>query len=299
MEKKNNPIRKSPRRRTQEQECRRKAAGERKTEKQKKTRKGKKDDKRRQINVSIPAVAGILAAVCIIVAIPYIKDSSSPETGAEVPHGAYCYGIDISKYQHKIRWDSLMVLTDGRGRTIYSKTKAKDIRPVSFVFIKATEGSSMRDKKFRTHWEDAAGHGIRRGAYHFFRSSKDPVKQAENFISTVGELSPADLPPVLDIETIHAGCPAKLLNENALIWLETVKNHYGRKPIVYSSASFINDILCDEITGEYPVWVAHYGTSSPGCGKWHIWQFTDRSLVYGAEGYVDLNVCTHAVLKSL
>ncbi len=86
-------------------------------------------------------MAGILAAIGILLIIPYIKDGASPQTGDPLPQGPYCYGIDVSRYQHKIKWDSLMVLTDRSGRTIYSKTSAKDIRPVSFVFIKATEGS--------------------------------------------------------------------------------------------------------------------------------------------------------------
>ncbi len=262
-------------------------------------KKGKKDDREHQVNISIWVMAGILAAIGILLIIPYIKDGASPQTGDPLPQGPYCYGIDVSRYQHKIKWDSLMVLTDRSGRTIYSKTSAKDIRPVSFVFIKATEGSSMKDKRFHRHWQDAGKSGARRGAYHFFRSSKDPVHQAENFIRTVGEISPEDLPPVLDIETIHSGCTAEMLNDNALTWLRIVGEHYGRKPVVYSSASFISDILCDEITTEYPIWVAHYTGKSPRCKNWHIWQFTDKAVVYGIDGYVDMNVCTRAVLKSL
>lgn len=149
---------------------------------QKETKKARRMTGSIQVNISIWVMAGILAAIGTLLIIPYIKDGASPQTGDPLPQGPYCYGIDVSRYQHKIKWDSLMVLTDRSGRTIYSKTSAKDIRPVSFVFIKATEGSSMKDKRFHRHWQDAGKSGARRGAYHFFRSSKDPVHQAENFI---------------------------------------------------------------------------------------------------------------------
>ena len=141
--------------------------------------------------------------------------------------------------------------------------------------------------------------GIRKGAYHFFRSSKDPVQQAKLFIRTVGNIGQDDLPPVLDIETIHKGCSRETLNSRALTWLKEVEKHYGRKPVVYSSAYFIRDILSKEIKEHYPIWVAHYEKDTPMHEGWHIWQFSDKAVVYGIEGYVDLNISTPAQLEKL
>lgn len=261
-------------------------------------RKGRK--KTRQIHLSIWAVTAVILATGLFIAWPYLRNRpSSEEKGACVPKGTYVYGIDISHFQPDVEWDSLMVLTDGARRTMKSMTHAKDIRPVSYVFIKATEGNTMKDKCFRKHWKEAGESGLRRGAYHFFRSSKDPVQQAKNFIKTVGTIRYKDLPPVLDIETIHAGCSHKTLNEKALKWLKTVEEYYGRKPIIYSSAAFIDDILCDEIKNNYPVWVAHYGADKPRCDRWHIWQFTDKAVVHGIDGFVDLNVCPSGIIEKL
>ncbi len=261
--------------------------------------KGRGQRKKKKIEVSIWIVGAVLLALCLWTIWPYISDRSSPDRGDTVPKGAYCYGIDISHYQDNIQWDSLMVLTDGSRRTIRSKIAAKDIKPISFVFIKASEGSSMKDRKFKDHWKEAEKHNIPKGAYHFFRSSKSGEIQARHFIKTVGEIGSDDLPPVLDIETIHKGCSRKTLNERALEWLETVAEHYGRKPVIYSSASFIENNLNDEIKKNYPIWVAHYETDRPRCRKWHIWQFTDKAVIYGIEGYTDLNVCSSEFLKSL
>ena len=122
----------------------------------------------------------------------------------------------------------------------------------------------MVDKDFKRNWQDAGRSGLRRGAYHFFRSSKDGEAQARLFIKTVGDLRFKDLPPVLDIETIHRGGSMKKLNEEALKWLETIEGHYGKKPIVYTGSSFARDWLSKRITDNYPVWIAHYEKRQAG-----------------------------------
>ena len=266
---------------------------------QKRRKKRRKPIKIKVTAYVLSAVFVVLLALAALIAKPYFKERHIIDKGAAVPSGYYCYGIDISRYQSYIEWDKIKVLTDAQGRSTNSVNQAKDIRNVSYVFIKATEGNSFKDKYFKKHWKNAGNSGIRRGAYHFFRSSKDAETQARHFIRTVGELSADDLPPVLDIETIHKGCSYKTLNDKALIWLKTVEKHYGRKPIVYSSATFINDILCKEIKENYPIWVAHYGAPAPRCPRWHIWQFADDAVVYGIDGYVDLNVTTEQILNSL
>ena len=189
-----------------------------------------------------------------------------------------------------ILWDSLRVMVDRSGRTVRNIEQARKVYPVKFVFIKATEGVSMRDPHFKSNWMEAGKRDIQRGAYHFFRSSRDGAIQARHFIETVGPLRHADLPPVLDIETIHRGCTNKLLNERALQWLKEVGAHYGRKPIVYTSDSFARDILSDEIKKNYPIWIAHYDTPLPYFMGWTYWQFTDRAWVYGMPEPVDMSI---------
>lgn len=261
--------------------------------------KRRKYRKRKPANISIWYIVGIISIVAGLIIWPYIGGRRMKVTGAKVPPGGYCYGIDISYYQQEIKWDSIRVMTDVRKRTTSSKLHAKDIKPVSFVFIKASEGDEMKDRKFVEHWDNAGAHGIKRGAYHFFRSSKDPLAQVENFIGAVSRLEPDDLPPVLDIETIHRGCSRQELNKKALVWLKKVESHFGKKPIVYSSAHFLRDILCDEIKDNYHIWVAHYDRNCPDFNEWVIWQFTDNAVIYGINGKTDLNATTKATLERL
>ena len=271
----------------------RKKAGAQKARTSPAKRPRRKKRKPKKVNIGVWTAVGIAASVILALAVMFISQGGGGghETGAKVPPGDWRYGIDISHHNAgDIVWDSLYVLTDKRGKTIRDHHLAKDIRLVSFVFIKATEGVSMVDKDFKRNWQDAGRSGLRRGAYHFFRSSKDGEAQARLFIKTVGDLRFKDLPPVLDIETIHRGGSMKKLNEEALKWLETIEGHYGKKPIVYTGSSFARDWLSKRITDNYPVWIAHYEKDRPDFDGWTFWQFTDKAVVKGVPGPVDLSV---------
>ncbi len=257
------------------------------------TKKTKRRRKARKRVLGPWAVAGILAAIALLALLlsGVLWRKTLPGTGAPVPPGSWEYGIDLSHNNRgPVAWDSLYVMTDPRGRTVCDPFRAKDIKPVRFVYIKATEGLSFRDRDFDENWKQAGRAPLQRGAYHFFRSSKDGAAQAAHFIRTVGPLRHRDLPPVLDIETVHRGCTKKLLNERALQWLKAVEAHYGKKPLVYTGASFAKDWLGKEITEQYPLWIAHYGKDRPGYDDWTLWQCTDRAVVKGVPEPVDLSV---------
>ena len=232
--------------------------------------------------------------VLIFVVVPVLVSRCTGETGVQVPEGNYGYAVDISKYQKGIVWDSLMVLTDAQGHTMRDIKAATTIQRVRYVMVKATEGENHRDALFSDHWKRSAKAGYSRGAYHFFRSSKSPEKQAQNFIHTVGNIRHKDLPPILDVETIHAGCSNAELNRRLLVWLGIIEEHYGRRPIIYTGDAFLRERLSAEIFEHYPIWIARYGSGSsleaPRFKNWMMWQFTDHATVYGIPTPCDLSV---------
>ena len=250
------------------------------------------------MRLGIFAACGIAAVVLFFcVGVPFLRQHSTApatavEVGATLPSCDFsAVGIDISHNNAgPIDWDKLRVLVDRSGRTVSSPDNAKRVLPVGFVFIKATEGATMKDPRFREYWDAAGQRDIQRGAYHFFRSSKDGAVQARHYIATVGDLRHSDLPPVLDIETIHRGCSRKMLNQRVLQWLETVSEHYSRTPVIYTGDKFAADLLDKSITSRYPVWIAHYGVPAPDFDGWAYWQFTDRAVVFGLPEPVDLSV---------
>jgi len=155
--------------------------------------------------------------------------------------------------------------------------------------MKATEGENWKDDKFQEYWTASAEAGLRRGAYHFFLPTKDPVKQAKNFIKAVPQLRHKDLAPVLDVEVKPSGWSKEKFNAAVLSCLKELEAYYERKPIVYAPDSFVCDVFNKDILS-YPIWVAHYEVDRPKAERWRYWQFTDRAIVYGIDGKVDLSV---------
>jgi lysozyme len=195
--------------------------------------------------------------------------------GIEIPTQYAIHGIDVSKYQDIIDWESV-------------KSMNVEGIQIGFTFIKATEGNVNEDRHFKRNWKKAKEAGITRGAYHFFLATKSGKTQAENFISTV-ELQPGDLPPVLDVEQSY-GVPNKKLRQRVKEWLTTVENYYGVTPILYTNVDFYEQILKDEFD-DYPLWVAHYlQKEKPRIYRpWHFWQYSEQGHVNGILFRVDFN----------
>lgn len=196
--------------------------------------------------------------------------------GVCLPYGYGVHGIDVSHYQGVIDWN-----------TLASCREAKF--PLRFVFIKATEGSDHDDGMFPRNFALAHRHGFICGAYHFFVPQTDARRQADFFISRV-QLAPGDLPPVLDVETRGGKSPAEL-KSGVKAWLDRIENHYGVKPILYTSYKFKEQYLSDSVFDAYPYWIAHYYVDSVRYeGRWLFWQHTDIGTVPGIGEKVDLNV---------
>jgi lysozyme len=204
------------------------------------------------------------------------KFTRYPEFGILIPESYSIHGIDVSKYQDMIVWEEVKSM------------KVKNIQ-LGFSFIKATEGISNTDPRFRRNWKKAGEHKMIRGAYHFFIGSKDGKMQAENFIDKV-ELAPGDLPPVLDIEQLNGATTGDIKRE-AKKWLEVVETHYQVKPIIYTNVDFYNRHLGIEFDA-YPLWIAHYyEPKQPRISRgWVFWQHSDEGRVNGIVSKVDFNV---------
>jgi lysozyme len=198
------------------------------------------------------------------------------EFGIPIPTKYSLHGIDVSRYQQVINWDTV---------------KAMNVEAVNigFAFIKATEGTGSTDSYFKRNWRKAKEAGITRGAYHFFIASKDGTQQARHFISNV-KLTAGDLPPVLDVEQRN-GVSKELLQQRVKAFLYAAELAYGVKPIIYTNADFYKQYLKGEFD-EYPLWVAHYlRPLAPRIERhWHFWQHSESGRVNGIAGKVDFNV---------
>lgn len=192
------------------------------------------------------------------------------------PGGYQVCGIDISHYQRKVNWEEL-------------RESRLQGHALSFVIIKATEGSAIFDSHFNDNFNKARQYGFIRGVYHFYIPGNNAAKQANYFLSQA-HLMPGDLPPVLDVEK-SGGLSPQELQKGVREWLRIVGNHYGVKPIIYTNYSFKLKYLNTKEFDEYPLWIAHYYKEELEYeGKWAFWQYTDCGHVLGIYGVVDCNV---------
>lgn len=204
------------------------------------------------------------------------------------------YGMDVSHHNGLVAW-----------------TRLADAG-VKFVYIKASQGSRFRDPRFNENWRGAADAGVVRGAYHFLSAGIDGAVQARSYLALIakaGGLAANDLTPVLDLEWDFdkrgtdkidrwSEVPREKIIQAVTAWIDTVQSATGRRPIIYTAASWWDQRLGGEMSlKEYPHWLADYRVVSfkngaPKSVKGHrhlIWQFTDVGTLSSAGGKFDVN----------
>lgn len=181
-------------------------------------------------------------------------------------------GIDVSNYQKDINW----------------KATADD-PSIKYVYVKATEGATHKQHRYRANIDNARKHGVKVGSYHFLSTTSSIQKQFENFISMV-KPEEQDLIPLLDVET-HTGWSAKQLQDSVMLFAKLLEEYYGCKPMIYTNVSYFNTLLGYDFRN-YPLFIARYSKSEPQLNfgaKWILWQFSDKGVINGIDEKVDLS----------
>ncbi len=197
--------------------------------------------------------------------------------GTSVPAEYNTIGIDVSRYQKHINWTALSDMNHNG-------------RKLSFAFIKATEGTTLKDPLFEFNALSGKKSRLYVGAYHFFRANISPIEQMDFFYENIQEHN-FSLPPVIDIETTD-GLTSTQIRTNLKLALKILEEKTGKKPIIYTNPSFYLEHL-DGHFNEYPFWLAHYYVNKPLIPtnmKAKFWQITDKATVDGIKEPVDLNV---------
>jgi lysozyme len=200
-------------------------------------------------------------------------------------------GLDCSKYQKDITW----ALAKAAG--------------VQFAFIKMTEGTTGHEDNIynlKARVLDAQKNGVKVGYYHFARPGNlvepeaDAQEEVENVLAHIAFLPKVQLPLVLDIELYSDQniWDNKVDHMNRFITRFIQKiNEQNVRVIFYSYKSF-TDTNTTPIFGLEPLWIAAYLNNSEislpaipnGWLEWKIWQFTEKGIINGYTGDIDLNV---------
>lgn len=225
--------------------------------------------------------------------------------GMDYRVGGTVYGIDLSHYQRDLDWNNLALYCDSKGNVYHHKVASrKYMQPVLFVYIKATEGATVKDELYASHSTEAERHGIVKGAYHFLHLGTDINAQVRNFLETAN-WNNGDLPPALDVE-VEAQAEKygkQQVQRMTFEWLEAVEKRLGVRPIIYTRERFRDKYLADDPRfAKYKCWIARYNTDGPDNKDWKVWQFTETGVMSGYGSRIDIDMYKddyHSFLKYL
>lgn len=189
-------------------------------------------------------------------------------------------GLDISSYQH------------GR-KPINWRLLAR--HGISFVSVKASEGTYYRNPYYRSDVRAAAAAGLAVMPYVFANPAQaGGAPTARYAVRVTGSLrGPARLPLVIDLEKdpYRAGRDCYGLRGRRMIgWIAgfvgQARALTGKWPVIYTGASWWQE--CTGATSRFrrdPLWLAAYGGTRPAVPstwrRWTFWQYDDAGHLPG------------------
>ncbi len=190
-------------------------------------------------------------------------------------------GIDISHHNGIIDFKTIAANND-----------------LQFVYIKATEGSTHKDSKYKHNVKNAKRQGLNVGAYHFFTMGSSAQKQFDNFKNTVKK-NEINLIPMVDVETYvnrrgyHIGDyylnnrkQKQQVIDSLQELLDKLEKHYGKKPMIYCNEGSYKHLIQNNFS-HYNI---YYGDYSYKCNisDYTIWQYSERGFIKGIKKHVDV-----------
>lgn len=210
---------------------------------------------------------------------PISSASSAPSPTPAPPPPVNTTGpdfTDVSAYEPGANWDTYAA--SGREMAV----------------CRATKGLNLVDDTFQPYRKSLQDHNLYCGLYHFAgwpktQVLKAPEVEADFYLDAVGPLGPKEF-PILDFEQAYGLTPPQQCDWISK-WCVRVEQKTGKTPWVYSNYNMAKQLKSDQLT-RYPLWIAHYHTSTlPTTELWPhpiAWQFTESGTVPGVgENKVD------------
>ncbi len=191
--------------------------------------------------------------------------------------------IDVSKWEGTIHWNQV---------------KSSGIR---HAILKIGSGDHdgegfHEDPIFETNYKNAVKNDIFCGVYFFSYAitTEEAKREALYCLDLLKkyDIKPSDLffPVAFDIEYDKALQTGKRnCTDMTLTFCETIKEA-GYEPMIYSSASYLENKLIYHEIKDYKLWVANYEASGPAFGKpYAMWQYSEHGHVDGIKDLCDMN----------
>lgn len=183
---------------------------------------------------------------------------------------SHVHGIDLSHYQGNVFWETV-----------------GDNSKMAYVYLKATEGGTNVDSKYKQNIDLAHRYGLKVGSYHFYRARIPQQTQLENFKAQCRP-GDQDLLPMIDVET-KSGLETEEFCDSLFKFLHLVEKAYRQKPLIYTGANFYDHYLLGKLDN-YKLMIAQYTKREPVLkdGRdFEMWQYTGKGKLNGINGYVD------------
>lgn len=189
------------------------------------------------------------------------------------PQDKFLLGIDVSHHSGSVDWHAVKE------------------HGYQFAYVKSSEGMDNPDAMFESHWKALQKLNFPRGAYHFYVTEDDPVKQATFFASRLKD-DPGTLPPVIDVELLGHHTKGDM-TKTLLAFLKSLEQQTGTVPMIYTTPTFWNRHYRPEFS-RYPLWLSEFGVIMPkvpfGWKNWTFWQHQADRKVPGVEKTADINL---------
>ncbi len=169
---------------------------------------------------------------------------------------------------------------------------------VDAVYIRATQGYTITDDKFKEYHDGFKKVGIPVGAYHFMEFTPNGASQAQHFLETIDGRE-GDLIPMVDCEEGSLEIPSDL--GQRIQWLHLFNEYLLRNLnchnlLVYSNLDFWNTQMSgtSAFQGHF-LWIAEYNNNvipelPKGFKDYKLWQYTDKGKIPGlTDNTVDLS----------
>lgn len=180
-------------------------------------------------------------------------------------------GVDVSKWQGKIDWDS--VKKSG----------------IDFAMIRAGFGKRSVDPFLDANVKGCEKAGIPYGFYWYSYAVTvtDGVIEAEKCYETIKRYSPS-YPVAFDVEDkCYDPLPIQTRTDIVKAFCSTMEQ-YGYYVLVYASLAWINGKLGD--LSRFDLWLAQWAKTATCDKPFGMWQYSSTGRIPGITGYVDLNV---------
>lgn len=217
----------------------------------------------------------------------YYRTWSDPQAAT-----ASAQGLDVSDYQGAYAWPVAKQRVAGLAFGTYRATQGL-----------GGPGTVSPDPQAEHNHEAIAAAGLARGAYHFLDPELDGAKQADYFLTYLGQLGLGQS-DMLWLDTETAGPTAAATAECGQAFMAELDRLAPHNPRgVYTYISFADAGNCDGL-GAYPLWLAWPGLPAPAppppWRTWTFWQWgqrngTDCDAFNGSAAALEAWVASYAV----